>query len=117
MEEITERRERERYERLPKWARHRIEKLERDSEHWKNKALEKEKGDTNTFQRDYSGFPETNRRPMARDSHVIFVTDDSEVEVGFRDSGELHITATGRSDRLVIRPHSSNIVVVSGESF
>ncbi len=115
MEEITERRERERYERLPTWARHRIEKLESDSKHWKNKALEMEKGDTNTFQRDYSGSLEEDRRPMARDSQILFVTDETEFEVGFRN-GVLEVNATGRlrNDRMIVRPISSNLVAIEG---
>ncbi len=106
---------------LPKWVQDRIAKLESDVGHWKTKALEMEEGETNVFQRDYSGFPETDRRPMARDSHILFVTDDTEFDVGFRDDGGgsvLEVMTTGRkgNDRLIVRPVSANIIVIEGLS-
>ena len=100
---------------LPKWAQAEISRLTANEKHWKDAAMEMETGDTNVFQRDYGDFPANDRKPMKRDSHILFVTDDTEFEVGFRD-GELEVTVNGSRghDRLAVLPRSSNVVVVGG---
>ena len=95
---------------LPKWAQNEISRLTADLKHYKDAAMEMETGDTNVFQQDI-----LDRRPMKRDSSIIFVTDDTEFQIGFR-SGELQVMTLGRGkkDRLAVRPQSSNVIVLEG---
>ncbi len=95
---------------LPKWAQVDMKRLAANADHWKQAAMEMETGDTNVFQQDLM-----DRRPMKRDSTIIFVTDDTEFEIGFR-SGELQVMTLGhgKKDRLAVRPQSSNVIVLEG---
>ena len=100
---------------LPKWAQAKISVLEANVEHYKKAALEMESGESNVYQRDYASWPE-DRRPIKRDSHILFVAEDgTEFDVGFRDD-EFEVTLGARSvkDRLAIKPRSSNVVVIEG---
>ena len=99
---------------LPKWAQNEIHRLAANAEHYKKAAMEMDIGESNVYQRDYGGFPDNDRRAMKRDSHILFVTENAEFDVGFRD-GVLEVTSTGRlSDRLIVRPISSNVVAIEG---
>ena len=95
---------------LPKWAQQEISRLTANEKYWQNKAMEMETGDTNVFQQDLM-----DRRPMMRDSTIIFVTDDTEFQIGFR-GGELQVMTLGSKgkDRLAVRPQSSNVIVLEG---
>ncbi len=106
-----------RFKRLPKWAQNRIRQLEANLEHYREAVMEMEAGDTNVFQRDYSGFPENDRRPMKRDSFIIFVAESgAQFEVGMREDDGLQVSTGSRStyDRLVVRPISTNLISIEG---
>lgn len=92
-------------ESLPKWAQQRLKTLAGSVEYWKLKAQQIVEGDTNVFQRDYSG-PPPYQTPMQRDAHIIFVTDEGQIDVGFRD-GELQVSS---SNYLAVEPKSSNLI-------
>ena len=98
---------------LPKWAQSRIEVAERNADYWKAQVFEMEEGDTNVFQQDYTGDP-PHRKPLARDTTIIFITEDSEITVGFRDDRLQVMSGYGRKTRLAIGPLSSNLIEVWG---
>lgn len=110
--------------RLPKWAQQRIEVLERDKEHWKQKAAKVEglKPETpgifirNGINEDF---------PVALDTETIrFVLSarhsiDVRIEHGYGDDEPyLYVMATGSAgDGLVVGPQSSNVLLVKSGRF
>jgi len=98
---------------LPKWARHEIEKLRANVEWYKEKANQVQgKSETNVFLS--NGVDDA--IPLPKDSRIIFATDNKkrqyeQLHVQILDEGiEIH-----GSDTLKITPHASNTIFVGQE--
>lgn len=94
--------------RLPKWARHRIERLEADNASLRAK-LEAGPEDSDTFADPYGEPP----RPLGAGAHVRFGGLDSRktFDVYIRD-GELWIQVNDDGERPAVFPQSTNTIRV-----
>lgn len=109
---------------LPKWAQRRIENLERDLGHWRERALATERNDeTDTGIRDYTadfGTP----RFLRSGAHVLFGVQRREgpngyasydgIECSWRDG---HLYVSTANDALLAQPQSSNVLKVRRGDF
>lgn len=92
---------------LPKWARHRLAKLEADVGVY-NQKLDELSGDaeTNTFM----GFPHK-QQPLPKDETICFCVGDSYLSVRVKGN---YIYLNG-SENITIKPRASNAVEIGFE--
>lgn len=101
------------YDRLPKYAQRRIEKLEADAAYWKEKARQVDEGDTNVWL--WQGIDDI---PLPRDSKVRFSMNEDRfgvkhyIDVSHNAPGLDAIYIHTGIDRLVVVPVSSNTLKV-----
>ena len=94
--------------RLPKWARQEMERLERDRDSWKEKALAAagKGGLTDTALRFRPG-PD---RGLPIGSTIVFKAITGEIEARMKD-GRLDVRTL--SGTMAVEPHTSNVVYIS----